>query len=424
MTTGATTPRQVEPRWTELESIVGVSHLRSATEFDTVDDVTPSFVISPASNEEIAEALKWATAAEIAVCVRSGGTKMRWGNPPRRVHLILSMERFSGACEHAWEDMTFTVKAGVTISAVQKDLATHGQRLALDPLWPEHSTIGGVIATNDSGALRLRFGSIRDLLLGVTTVLAGGTIARSGGKVVKNVAGYDLPKLLTGSFGTLGVITEATFRAHPLPQSTRSLSFAFADADQANRFLLAIADAPLVPTGLQLRRQDGSNPIVDLRFEGIPVGIDAQIEKALSLSENAAHSDAPGDCWNARESLWQGSSPAVVGKFSVLPTKIACAANLVRRNFGLAKIVVQSIGIGLFRGETESLEHLSQSIAGLQASLAEIGGTLTLLDLPLELKRQVDVFGPARDAYPLMRRIKQQFDPNATLNPGRFVGGI
>ena len=422
MTTG-TTSRQTDVRWTELETLVGAAHFRPATDADSIDGVTPAFQVSPASTEEISAILKWAVAAGIAVCVRGGGTKQSWGNSPRRGDLVISMERFAGACEHAWEDMTFTVKAGSTIAALQADLATHRQRLALDPLWPDHCTVGGVIATNDGGSLRLRFGSVRDLLLGVTIVLANGTIARSGGKVVKNVAGYDLPKLLTGSFGTLGVITEATFRAHPLPQSTRTLSFEFDNLDAANRFILTIADSALVPTGVQLRSQTDANPAVDIRFEGIPIGIEAQAVQA-TISANVHSVESSGDCWTIRESLWTGASPAVVGKFSILPARIAAAVDLLRHHLPVAKAVVQATGIGLFRAETDALEKLSQSISNFRGGIEKIGGTIALLDLPLDLKRQIDVFGQARDTFPLMRRIKQQFDPNGTLNPGRFVGGI
>jgi glycolate oxidase FAD binding subunit len=334
------------------------------------------------------------------------------------------MERISGVAEHSWEDMTFTVRAGTTISALQTQLGTHRQRLALDPLWPLRSTVGGVVATNDGGALRIRFGSVRDLILGATVVLPNGTVARSGGKVVKNVAGYDLPKLLTGSFGTLGVITEATFRAHPLPQGVRTLSFTFADVAAANHFILAVADTSLVPTGLQLRSAKGSDPIVDVRFEGVQAGIDAQAARAVELSPGVPSIEPPDDVWAGREALWQGESTAIVAKFSVLPSAIASAVELIRGQFRNSGVIVQSTGIGLFRGECDSLEQLSRSLTNLRTRIQPIGGTLVVLDVPLELKRQIDVFGPINDAHPLMQRIKQQFDPSGTLNPGRFLGGI
>ena len=147
---------------------------------------------------------------------RGGGTKLGWANSPARAGLILSTARLTEVIEHAWADLTVSVGAGCTVQRLQEALAQHGQRLALDPLWPEKATVGGVLSTNDSGALRLRFGALRDLIIGVTVALPDGTLASSGGKVVKNVAGYDLPKLVTGALGTLGVITRAVFRLHPL----------------------------------------------------------------------------------------------------------------------------------------------------------------------------------------------------------------
>ena len=150
--------------------------------------------------------------AGLRVAPRGGGTKLTWGNPPARVDLIVSTARLDQIIEHAWADLTVTVEAGCTMQNLQERLARHGQRLALDAMWPERATVGGVLSTNDSGALRLRFGGLRDLIIGVTLALPDGTLARSGGKVVKNVAGYDLPKLATGALGTLGVIARATFR--------------------------------------------------------------------------------------------------------------------------------------------------------------------------------------------------------------------
>jgi glycolate oxidase FAD binding subunit len=174
-------------------------------------------------------ALKIATGAGLQVIPRGGATKMDWGNPPRSGELMLSTRRLNRVVEHAWGDMTATVEAGCTLQQLQQTLAEHGQRLALDPLWPEQATIGGILATNDSGPLRIRFGSLRDLIIGITLALPDGTLAKSGGKVVKNVAGYDLPKLATGSLGTLGIITQAIFRLHPVPRESRTLSFCNSD---------------------------------------------------------------------------------------------------------------------------------------------------------------------------------------------------
>src|SRR6202790_4849614 len=174
---------------------------------------------------------------------RSGGTKTCWGNPPVRADLILSTARLNRVIEYAWADLTVSVEAGCTIQNLQNTLAEHGQRIAVDPLWPERATVGGILSTNDSGSLRIRYGALRDLIIGVTLALPDGTLASSGGKVVKNVAGYDLPKLATGAFGTLGVITRAVFRLHPLPKETRTISCVTADVADAQRLVQAIQNS-------------------------------------------------------------------------------------------------------------------------------------------------------------------------------------
>ncbi|PYT61288.1 MAG: FAD-binding oxidoreductase, partial [Acidobacteria bacterium] len=190
-----------------FRAVLRADQMRSASPSDVVSGVQPQLILEPATEQHLAAALRLSNEARLAVIPRGGATKLAWGNSPSRADLILSTTRLNRVLEHAWADLTVTVEAGCTFQTLQETLAQHGQRLALDPLWPEKATVGGILSTNDSGALRLRFGSLRDLIIGVTIALPDGTLASSGGKVVKNVAGYDLPKLVTGAFGTLGVIT-------------------------------------------------------------------------------------------------------------------------------------------------------------------------------------------------------------------------
>src|SRR5215471_15513456 len=178
-----------------LATAVGSQNLRTATAGDSVCGVPPQFVAEPENEEQLASLLSCADDTGVAVVPRGRGTKLDWGNPPERAEVILSTARLDRVLEHAWADLTVSVEAGCTVAKLQETLAKHGQRLAIDALWPERGTIGGLLSTNDSGPLRLRFGSLRDLVIGVTIALPDGTVASSGGKVVKNVAGYDLPKL-------------------------------------------------------------------------------------------------------------------------------------------------------------------------------------------------------------------------------------
>ena len=411
----------------KLRSIVGVRHFRAATASDTVLGVEPKFVAEPASEQELAALLSSANEAQIAVIPRGGGTKLAWGNPPKRADLVLSTARLNRVLEHAWADLTVSVEAGCTLLTLEEKLAQHGQRLALDGLQPESATIGGILSTNDSGVLRLRFGALRDLVIGVTLALPDGTLASSGGKVVKNVAGYDLPKLTTGAFGTLGIITRAIFRLHPLPHSTRTFSFAAANPRDAERHILAIQDSRLAHTALEVRGESAGQIFVDILFEATEAGLAAQESQLRTLVGESGVERSGKELWSAREGLW--SAPfenAVVAKLSVLPSAIAKTLRLIEEIANPQSVcfryVVQATGLGALRleGEWSSLETVVERV---RSELESGGASLVVLHRPAALE-SLDAWGASGDAIVLMRAVKQQLDPNSTLNPGRFVGGI
>src|SRR6267154_2183240 len=288
----------------DVRQIVTAKHVRRAVANDAVAGVQPSFVVEPGSEQEFGRVLKLANAAGLAVIPRGGGTKLEWGNSPVRADVILSTARLNRVLEHPWADLTVSVEAGCTIANLQEALAKHGQRLALDALRPKSATVGGVLSTNDSGALRLRFGSLRDLVIGVTVALADGTLASSGGKVVKNVAGYDLPKLMTGAFGTLGVITRAIFRLHPLPKETRTFSFTAESFPAMQQHILAIQDSQLAHTALQIRCAADELPAADILFEATDAGLAAQESQLRKLLGSVRAEQPSGNIWNARQDLW------------------------------------------------------------------------------------------------------------------------
>lgn len=451
--------------WAELAAVLGEEHLRAATAADAVDGVVPRQVAEPGTADELARCLRWARGAGLRVTPRGGGTKLGWGNPPAACDLVLSTRRLDRVREHAWADMTVIVDAGCRVADLQRALAEHGQHLALDPLWPERATVGGILSTNDSGPLRLRYGSLRDLVIGITVALPDGTLARSGGKVVKNVAGYDLAKLFTGALGTLGVIVEAIFRLHPLPRQTRSLTFGGTPA-ALNQLLLAILASRLTPTGLQLRAAP-SGAHLDVRFDGTAAGILAQIDQIDQICQVdlvdqvddvrhqaapvSAPADAPAGVWASHQAIWEGAdgadgaagaAPALVARLSVLPARIAAACALVERAAAARSLawqmVVQGVGAGYVRltGKAGDEPALRATLLELREELGDassrsdiggmggMGGTLVALGCPLAVKRGLDVWGAAGDAQPVMVRIKQHFDPDGTLSPGRFLGGI
>ena len=418
----------VATAWSELRAIVGAEHMRAAVAVDAVDGLLPQMVIEPGNPEETASVLETAAKAGLRVIPRGGATKMDWGNPPRDGELIVSTRRLNRVLEHAWGDMTATVEAGCTFTQLQQTLAEHGQRVALDPLWPDRATVGGILVTNDSGSLRTRFGALRDLIIGVTLALADGTLAKSGGKVVKNVAGYDLPKLATGSLGTLGIITQAIFRLHPVPPETRSLSFSSHDNAAMNALVLKVLDSTLIPTGIQVRAGNSFLPEVDLRFEGTATGCEAQIEQTSRIASGALRIKSSADVWNAPATLWSGAEPAVVCKFTLLPADLGAFCDKLTRvseRFHLSwRLVAQAAGVGLLRLEGTESAALLAAIRDLLERLESSRGSLAVLRCPLEVKRKADVWGNAGDALRLMRDIKAQFDPAGRLNPGRFIGGI
>jgi glycolate oxidase FAD binding subunit len=390
----------------DLAAISGPEHFR-------VDENT--FSIAPANTEEIAAVLRYANRNSIIVAPYGGGTKQSWGSPINP-SLILQTHRLGTVREHTWQDMTCTVQAGCIWSSMQESLAKHGQFVALDPLWPDRATIGGIAATNDSGSLRLRYGSLRDLIIGMTIVLADGTIARSGGKVVKNVAGYDLHKLMTGAFGTLGVITEITFRLHSIPRHVQSFTIASSDVEGLGQLLMKILDSHLSTQSLQLRSSlSGFN--LDVRLATLPEVIRDQASSLSKLARSVQLEafDSDSDVWNARPKHFDQTECFAV-KAAMLPSDISPIAATIRTLGGTS--VTQATGImtaSIPAAASSQLEHL-------RVKLEAIGGSLTVLHHPAHASSVASTV--PSDTLPLMRELKHRFDPNRILNPGRFVGGI
>jgi len=412
----------------KIIALVGNENVRAAPAADAIGGVQPKLVIEPGTESELAEVLRLSNEAGLTVIPRGGGTKLGWGNPPTRADLILSTVRMTEIIEHAWADLTVSVEAGCTIQRLQETLAEHGQRLALDPLWPEKATVGGVLSTNDSGALRLRFGALRDLIIGVTMALSDGTLASSGGKVVKNVAGYDLPKLVTGALGTLGIITRAVFRLHPLPRNTRSFSISAANADETQRFVLAVQDSKLAHTFLQSHFSDEAPPFSDILFEGTEAGLTAQELQLRSLAAPANVMEASTPTWAAREELWSSKDPTTttIAKISILPGEMARTVGGVEHAAKLHQLrwraLVYATGLGWVRLEGKPAA-LKGALQLLRVEMEKHGGSLVALHRWGKMA-EFEAWGDVGDALPLMKAVKQRLDPKNTLNPGRFVGGI
>jgi len=407
--------------------IVGERHARAGGPADAVDGLLPTAVVEPGSVEEVAACMKLATARGLKVLVRGGRTKLGWGRPPAGIDLVLCTTRLDRILEHAAGDLVLQAQAGARLTEVQERLAPAGQWLGLDPP-PPAATLGGIVAANASGPRRLRFGTARDLLIGITVVLADGTVARAGGKVVKNVAGYDLGKLFTGSLGTLGVIVEVTFRLHPRPPARGTVDLEPGSPEEAGAAVQSLLHSVLVPSAVELHWREDCGRLTVL-FEGGPSAVESQAQSAASLL--APHGPP------AVVDLDGGAtvSPSVAAprdldlKITTLPTDLPfvireaarVGASLALRPHLRGHAASGVLFLALSGGDDDAR---AEAVAAFRRAVAPRGGSVVVLQASPALKRRVDVWGPAGDGLELMRRVKRQFDPHSTLAPGRFVGGI
>jgi glycolate oxidase FAD binding subunit len=395
-----------------LADLVGVEHARMSEQ---------GIAIAPANTRELAEVMRFAAEHGLTVVATGGGTKLGWGNPVEAT-IRLDLRRMNALREHAWQDMTCTVEAGCSWATMQTALAQYGQMVALDPLWPARASVGGIVSTNDSGALRLKYGGLRDLIIGMTVVLADGTIAKTGGKVVKNVAGYDLHKLMCGSFGTLGVIVEVNFRLHPLEQQAQTWTVTAPDASLLDAPLRALLDSQMAPTSIQVRTSDNGFAL-DLRIASLPECLAAHLPQIERMCGTLAVQEGSDDVWQMRQRLFDREN-SVVLKISMLPSEIAAILGKLRASAGVeVECVAQATGLATvaIRAGAEATATL---LARLRDELRGTGGSVMVLQMPDALRGRFDVWGDAPDTLPLMREIKRRFDPERILSPGRFVGGI
>ncbi|MBV9059822.1 MAG: FAD-binding oxidoreductase [Pseudonocardiales bacterium] len=387
-----------------------------ATASDNVDEVAARWVAWPRSTEEVSAVLRAAAGLGLRVVARGTGTRLTWGLPPTGLDLIVDLSRMDAILAHTAGDLVVTVQAGVRMVDLQDALAVHRQRLALDGSDTLGGTVGGTIATAASGPLRYRYGSVRDLLIGITVVLADGTIARAGGTVVKNVAGYDLCKIYAGSLGTLGVVTEAVWRLHPLPESRRWITATTEDAAQAAAAIAAVRASQHDPTALEADRPAPDRAVtVGIAVEGVTGGIDARADAVGNLLGAAAGLSAtvaehPPDWWGQ-------PLPAPHATVTCEPTGLAdLLTNAPGRLRG-------SAGAGALTCGLRDDDQLGTELAQLREVAWRHRGNAVLRCAAPHRKAGLDAWGPV-PALTLMRRLKDQFDPDHRLAPGRFVGGI
>ncbi len=381
----------------------------------------------PGSTAEVAETMRAAAAHGLAVVPRGRGTKITWGRPPERVDLVLDLSAMDRVLDHAAGDLIVEAQAGVRLADLQRTVAAAGQRLALDETVPG-ATVGGTLAAGTSGPGRVATGTLRDLLIGVEVVRADGVVAKAGGRVVKNVAGYDLGKLVHGSFGTLAVVTGALFRLHPVPAARRFVTVPFAAPGDAQRLAQAVIHAQVVAGAVEVELPPEGPGTLTVLLEGITEGVLGRTTATLGLlgGEASATDDVP-DGWAAHP--W---SPTAAGDDRDTAVKLTFALSgladvLAAARGGPAAVHVRgSAGAGVVYAAIAAGTDpatVAETVARLRAACARHGGSTVVLDAPAAVKDAVDTWGPV-PALDLMRRVKERFDPDRRLAPGRFVGGI
>lgn len=404
----------------ELASACPANGARPAGPADDVDGVAPAAVARPASTSEVAATMVVTARHGLRVVTRGAGTKLDWGLPPLAAEVVLNLSAMDRILEHSSGDLVVRVEAGARLAQVQAALARHGQWLPIDEVVPG-STLGGIVATGLSGPSRHRHGAVRDLLIGATVVRADGAVAKAGGKVVKNVAGYDLCKLFTGSYGTLVVLTELVLRLRPLPHARRFLGVRVPEA-RLEATLAAVRRSQVEPTALELVRDDPDGPVgLTVLLEGRPGPLRQRVEALAALLGAPEERDGPPPGW--------GTLPGeVTVKVTSPPAAVPGVVRLVREaadTTGLAPLVRSSAGVGVTYvglGPDAPVEALATLLGTLRRRGPETGAT-TVLRAPRAVRQTLDVWGevPGLD---LMRKVKSQFDPEGRLAPGRFVGGI
>jgi glycolate oxidase FAD binding subunit len=433
---GATTPRtemSQDTLLTDLRSLVGSDCAYPAQDHRVdIDGLMPSAVVEPGTYEETAAVIRFANREGVGV-IPLGNGDFRWiGNVPRRYDIALKTTRLNATVEYEPADLTITCQAGATLDDLNGPLSENGQMLPFGKV-PGASRIGRLLALRGRES-HLAWGSPRDFTIGLRVVTADGRIIRTGGKVVKNVAGYDLTKLFIGSMGTLGVIVEATFKLAPAPQSEEELDVEFPSVAVACSFASELRRRGLSLERVKLSRsisitEAGQSRRGYVRLTVDLAGTSAAVER--SLSEAAALATNLGGSLEAIPSPKRGGAlPAWATAADPLMCQASLLPTLVPRL--IEELDAAAPGAFLEASPLHGSVSMTWLNAGadadvvrrVRAAVTKLGGTLTVISCDTELKPQIDVFGPPPPAFDLMRRVKQQFDPNGILSPGRFVGRL
>jgi glycolate oxidase FAD binding subunit len=400
-----------------------------------VDGSTPSVTVSPVTLAQLQHILAEAHNSALSVVPIGGGAHLGAGNVPSAYDVALSMARMGRVIAHEPADLTVTVEPGMRLRDLQALLAAHGQFLPIDPPCGGEATVGGVLAVNASGPKRHAYGTARDWLIGARVVHADGSTSKSGGRVVKNVTGYDMHKLHIGALGSLGVIAEATFKLAPLPPCQAEVSIACQSARAASMLILDARDAGLSLQAAELLSPTAAHAVAgDTRWHVVAriAGGERAIDRTLDEIARFAHTGGGRIERHDDGAMWERWSDAfapraLAMRVSVMPSSVAATVDALDRVLaGSAARVSATVAAGLVRVNVEPpSDARAAALAERVRDVAERNDGTTIIDAaPAALKRSTDVFGPTRDDFAIMKRLKEQFDPQGVLSPGRFAGRL
>ena len=431
-----TTPSH-SPAYQALQSALDPAILSAASDADAIDAVAPTAIARPRNAAELCRVLAAANDNALALAPRGGGSMLHLGNPIQRLDLIVDATALNRIVSHNAADLTLVVEAGITLAALRRALAEQAQFLGLDAPLPDRATIGGILASGASGPLKWHYGSPRDLVIGMQVAQPDGRLTRSGGQVVKNVSGYDMARLHVGGLGTLGVITEVSFKLTPMPRRETTLVARFPDAQSCITAALGVFNSGVMPLAMTAydanvsARLDNANApqTLAIRLGARPRTLRRmETETHAILSKQASSIDKlddPAPFWSQITDFGYqpAHQPAMSARISLLPTQIPPIAAALSRDEGIA--IVSHPGYGMINAHWfNNAIDLADALRRARNAVHHAGGSLILERAPLSVKSGVDIWDYTGDSIAVMRGLKAQYDPNRILNPNRFAGGI
>jgi glycolate oxidase FAD binding subunit len=402
-----------------------------------IDGKEPRLVCFPADSGEVAVVLRLCSEVDAGLAPWGGGTAIGIGNPPRRLDVVMGLHRLNRLVEHDQANLTATAQSGITLAGLQEKLARENQFLTFDPPAAARATVGGIVATNLNGPRRSYYGSVRDQVIGMRAVLASGEAIKAGGKVVKNVAGYDMCKLFVGSLGTLGIITEVTLRMAPIPETAQTL-VASGILPDIGRFANNLSGSQLFPAAIFLSNTNASKTAnskgewcIAVWCEGFENSVARQLHESQAMAERSGLAlEAIRGPDHTR--LWQTIRDFPLQEDRLVYRVIVPSGSAIDfiqtvlsgSNTDTCAEIVGDAAMGVLWISMDANDRAAQWFVKLMAEAHNHRGHAVMLAAPPNLKRSIDVWGSSPPALSLMREIKRQFDPNDLLNPGRMVGGI